>query len=269
VRGSTPAPGPNFVRYGGHTSCVALARDGASGPELILDAGTGIRRVTDLLDGKPFVGSILLTHLHWDHTQGLPFFVAGDRAGSEVSVLLPADPGDDPTALFGRAMSPPHFPIEPMDLRGAWTFGRLEPGELKAGGLNVLVVEVPHKGGTTYGFRISDDHSSLTYIPDHGPTAAGVDVTHEAAIRLAKGTDLLLHDSQHTAAELEQWVHFGHSSVDQAARLAIEAGARRLALFHHGPARTDEQIDQLLRDLRGAYPDLDVDAAAEEAVWEL
>jgi phosphoribosyl 1,2-cyclic phosphodiesterase len=88
VRGSTPAPGPDFVRYGGHTSCVAVAHDGAA-PTLLLDAGTGVRRVTSLLAGQPFTGMILLTHLHWDHVQGLPFFRAGDRDDARVTLLLP------------------------------------------------------------------------------------------------------------------------------------------------------------------------------------
>src|SRR5690349_3256722 len=89
TRGSTPAPGPEFVRYGGHTSCVAVAHDGQP-PSLILDAGTGIRRVTKLLDGQPYVGAILLGHLHWDHTQGLPFFNSGDNPESRVAVYAPA-----------------------------------------------------------------------------------------------------------------------------------------------------------------------------------
>ena len=89
TRGSTPAPGRDFVRYGGHTSCLAITPDGAAAPELLLDAGTGIREVTRLLAGRPFRGTIALTHLHWDHVQGLPFFAGGDRDDARVSLLLP------------------------------------------------------------------------------------------------------------------------------------------------------------------------------------
>ena len=129
VRGSTPAPGADFVRYGGHTSCVAIARDAAAVPALILDAGTGVRNVTPLLDGKAFSGTILLTHLHWDHVQGLPFFQGGDRDDARVTLLLPAQ-GGAATAeqVLARAMSPPHFPIRPNGLRGDWTFGAIGPG---------------------------------------------------------------------------------------------------------------------------------------------
>ena len=123
VRGSTPAPGPEFVRYGGNTSCVALARDGGP-PTLVLDAGTGLQRLTQVLDGRPFRGSILLGHLHWDHTHGLPFFRAGDHPDAHVDLHMPAQ--GDPVAVLARVLSPPHFPIGPLDLRGDWAFHALE-----------------------------------------------------------------------------------------------------------------------------------------------
>src|SRR5262249_1806552 len=161
-------PGAEFVRYGGHTSCVALAHDGAAGPTLVLDAGTGLRRVTALLGGRPFNGTILLTHLHWDHVHGLPFFAAADRAGSCCSLLLPARRGGA-GAGDGRAggMPPPHFPIGPHGLRGDWSFGTIEPGPLKADGFTVEAREIPHKGGRTFGYRVSDSRSTVAYLPDH------------------------------------------------------------------------------------------------------
>src|SRR3954470_9651085 len=112
VRGSTPAPGPEFVRYGGHTSCVALARDGEA-PSLVLDGGTGLRRLAKLLDA-PFAGTILLGHLHWDHTQGMPLFPAADRG--TVDVYMPAQ--GDAADVLARSFGPPHFPLRPDELRG-------------------------------------------------------------------------------------------------------------------------------------------------------
>lgn len=106
VRGSTPAPGPDFVRYGGNTSCVAIARDGAD-PTLLLDAGTGMTRVTGLLGGRPYKGTILLGHLHWDHTQGLPFFQSGDHDEALVRLLLPAQEGDGGGAACQGDVSAP------------------------------------------------------------------------------------------------------------------------------------------------------------------
>ncbi|MGD0945501.1 MAG: MBL fold metallo-hydrolase, partial [Acidimicrobiales bacterium] len=111
VRGSTPAPGESFVRYGGYTSCIAVAHDDDAAPSLILDSGTGIRRVSALLGDAAFAGTILLTHLHWDHIHGLPFFSAADREDSRVALLLPEQPdGAEAAEVLARGMSPPHFP---------------------------------------------------------------------------------------------------------------------------------------------------------------
>ena len=126
-------------------------------PTLILDAGTGLREVTSLLAGLPFAGTILLSHLHWDHLHGLPFFRGGDTPGARVTLLLPEqEDGACAEAVLERGMSPPHFPIRPRDLRGAWTFGTLAPGLHVVGGFTVQALEIPHKGGRTFGYRISD-----------------------------------------------------------------------------------------------------------------
>ena len=157
TRGSTPAPGRDFVRYGGHTSCLAVTPDGATAPELLLDAGTGIREVTGLLAGGPFRGTIALTHLHWDHMQGLPFFTGGDRDDARVRLLLPEpEEGSGAEAALERGMSPPSFPITPRQLRGDWTFAGLEQGEIQLGRLTLLARDIPHKGGRTFGYRVSD-----------------------------------------------------------------------------------------------------------------
>ena len=122
VRGSTPAPGADFVRYGGQTSCVAVARDGDRAPVLILDAGTGLRAVTGLLGDRPFDGTILLTHLHWDHVQGLPFFTPLHRPGSTLDVYGPRQDGGPLGEVFAQMMRPPFFPIVPDQLAGAVRF---------------------------------------------------------------------------------------------------------------------------------------------------
>ena len=140
ARGSTPAPGPEFVRYGGHTSCVGVAADDDERPRLVLDAGTGLQRLSRLLDGEAFRGTILLGHLHWDHTHGLPFFAAGDRGDSEVTLILP-NQGVEAEELLGRAISPPHFPIRPDELEGSWRFESLEAGETRVEGFSVLALD--------------------------------------------------------------------------------------------------------------------------------
>jgi phosphoribosyl 1,2-cyclic phosphodiesterase len=267
TRGSTPSPGPDFVRYGGNTSCVAVSHDDA-GPSLLLDAGTGLRRVHELLDGQPFRGSLLLTHLHWDHVQGLPFFPAGDREGARVAAWLPANDATDPTALLSRMMSPPFFPIGPAQLRGDWAFGFVPESEFEAEGFTVLAREVPHKGGQTFGYRVSDGRTSVAYLPDHCPTALGdgpdgLGLYHENALELAADVDLLVHDSHLRAEEVPAEGSFGHAAAEYAVRLGELAGARRVALFHHRPERTDAEVARTVG--RFCPRDLAVLAAEEAA----
>jgi ribonuclease BN (tRNA processing enzyme) len=295
VRGSTPAPGAEFVRYGGHTSCVAIAPDdgaphdgashhgapggapGGGAPRLILDAGTGLRRVTGLLGGAPFAGTIILTHLHWDHVHGLPFFSAGDRDDARVTLLLPEQEAQNEEGSAGaeevlaRGMSPPHFPITPAGLRGDWSFGSLAPGVFKAEGFTVEAREVPHKGGRTFGYRVSDGHSAMAYIPDHCPTALGPGPDgwgeyHAAALALAAGADLLIHDSFLRPDEVAAEASFGHPAADYAVALAHRAGARRVLLTHHKPDRTDDALDALATRFRA---DPTVTVAAEGHLLDL
>lgn len=251
VRGSTPAPGPDFVRYGGNTSCVAVSR-GEDDPALVLDAGTGLARLSAALGGRPFRGTILLGHLHWDHTHGIPFFPAGDQPGAQVDLLMPAQ--GDAEAVLARAISPPHFPITPADLRGRWRFAGIEEGAHRVEGFDVLAREIPHKGGRTFGYRVSDGHRALAYLSDHWPVALspgpeGWGDYHEAAMALAGGADLLIHDAQYTPADFEANKDFGHSTVGYAVGLAEAAGVGTLALFHHDPCRTDQEIDALLASI--------------------
>jgi ribonuclease BN (tRNA processing enzyme) len=261
------------VRYGGHTSCVALAHDGAAGPVLILDAGTGLRRVTALLGGEPFSGTILLTHLHWDHVHGLPFFTAGDREGSRAAVLLPAQPDGAPAAdVLARGMSPPHFPITPHGLRGDWSFAAIESGQFKAEGFMVEAREIPHKGGRTFGYRVSDGRSTVAYLPDHCPTVPGPGPDgwgeyHRAALDLAAGADLLIHDAFLLADEVPAQARFGHAAAEYAAELGRRAGAARVMLAHHKPDRTDDELDEVADRFRERRPSVTV--GAEGRVVEL
>jgi len=264
VRGSTPAPGLPFIRYGGHTSSVAIAHPGER-PTLVLDAGTGLRTVTGLLDGAPYDGSILLGHLHWDHVHGLPFFRGGCLPGARVDMRLPS-PDGDPLETLARGMSPPHFPIGPQQLGPGWTFTALQEGTTQIEGFTVLAREIPHKGGQAFGFRVSDERTSIAYMSDHaplnfGPGPDGQGELHEAALALAHDVDVLIHDAQFVASEFPGVAYLGHASVEYAMSLARAAGARRLALFHHSPERTDVEIDQIVRERRLADPP--VFAAAE------
>ena len=270
VRGSTPAPGPEFVRIGGHTSCVAVAPDGGA-PVMLLDAGTGVRRATELLGTAPFRGTILLTHLHWDHTQGLPFFRSADRDDAEVTLAMPAQ--GDPRAVLARAMGPPHFPITPEGLRGRWSFVALEAGHHEVEGCEVLAAEVPHKGGRTFGYRVSAGGRCLAYLPDHGPLGCGpgpdgLGARHEAALALAQEADLLIHGAQFTAGDARLAADYGHATVDYAVRLAEAAAVGRLVLFHHAPGRTDAEVEAIA-DAAAASTTVPVVAAAEGLTLEV
>jgi ribonuclease BN (tRNA processing enzyme) len=250
VRGSTAAPGPDFVRYGGHTSCVAVISDGATDPTLVLDAGTGLRELTGRLTTQAFHGSILLSHLHWDHVQGLPFFAAGDRHASVVDLYMPAQLGESGRQLLARTMSPPSFPIEPGGLNGTWAFHALDTGEHQIGGFTVRAEDLAHKGGRTFGYRVSDDSGSIAYLPDHGPIQGCSDGTRA----MIEGVDVLLHDAQFVESERAIADAYGHSTIEEAIQLAIDAHVGLLVLFHHSPARTDDQLDALAAGLDTPIP---------------
>jgi ribonuclease BN (tRNA processing enzyme) len=265
-----PAVGAAFLRYGGHTPCLALAHDGAA-PSLVLDAGTGITQLGPLIGGAAFSGAIVLTHLHWDHVQGLPFCHSADHPEARVAFRIPAqEDGAEAASVLARAMSPPHFPIGPHDLLGDWDFGSLDPSEYELEGFRILAREVPHKGGRTFGYRVSDDRSTLTYIPDHCPTRLGpgddgFGARHPAALELARDADLLIHDAQLLPEEIAE-ADFGHAVADYAAGLAHAAGAHQVLLFHHKPDRTDAQLDALAARFAG---DPLVDVAVDATVFDL
>jgi len=271
VRGSTPAPGEEFLRYGGHTSCVAIAHDGEA-PSLLLDAGTGIRRTSSLMNGEPFRGSILLTHLHWDHVQGLPFCDATDRTDARVTLFVPDQlDGSDPLEVLSRGMSPPHFPVRADELRGEWSFVSLSASSLEIEGFRVVVEEIPHKGGRTYGFRVSDGSATVVYMPDHCPSALGPGPDgfgeyHQAALSLCEGAEVLIHDAQLLREELEVEAYFGHAAAEYAVELARHANIAHVVLFHHKPSRVDDDLDALAARFDG---DPQVTVATQRTVLEL
>ena len=248
TRGSTPVSGAGQARYGGNTSCVGLAHDGEP-PTIALDAGTGLQQLPRALGGEPFRGTILLGHLHWDHTHGMPFFRSGLLPGHRVDLYLP-EQGEDAEELLARVISPPHFPIRPRQLGEGWTFNSLSPGHYEFEGFSVDAREIPHKGGRTFGYRVSDGTATVAYLSDHspislGPGPDGLGEYHEAAVELAHDADLLVHDSQHTAAELPRLAFLGHSAIEYVVGLAQHAQVKAVALYHHDPWRTDDEIDEL------------------------
>jgi phosphoribosyl 1,2-cyclic phosphodiesterase len=266
-----PSTGPDFVEVGGNTSCVAIAPDGEA-PRLVIDAGTGLRRLTEVLGGEPFRGTILLSHLHWDHVMGLPFFRSGDNPDAVVTMLLP-EQGTEPRELLARAMAPPFFPITPDGLRGDWGLGTYDEGELTAEGFTVTVREIPHKGSRTLGLRISDGRHSVAYLSDHAPQELGdgddgFGALHPAAMELAAGVDVLIHGAQFTAEEFPARRTFGHAVANYGVSLGEASGAGRVVMFHHDPWRVDDAV-HALRDELAAGTSMPVQVAVEGTFIDL
>ena len=236
VRGSTPVSGVEFARVGGHTSCLAVSV-GDEPPSLVLDAGTGLQELRADFGDRSFDGSILLTHLHWDHVQGLPFLPAIDRDDARVVLAQPAQ--GDPRQVLRRAMSPPHFPIPPEGLRGAWTHLALEPGKHQFGAFEVLARDVVHKGGRTFGYRVRSGDSTFAYVPD------ALDANDDVILELAADAEVLVRGAPFVNDESERATAFGHGTAEVAAAIARRARVRQLVLTHHAPTRTDAAVHDI------------------------
>ncbi|HWG72731.1 MAG TPA: MBL fold metallo-hydrolase [Acidimicrobiales bacterium] len=243
VRGSCPSPSEANRRYGGNTASVALLASGHD--PIMLDMGTGLRRFgeTQPCDGT-FRGSALVTHLHWDHVQGLPFFPPVDRVGAHLDVYGPSQVGGSLAQMFDDVVRPPYFPVRVSDLRGTIAFHEVDDEDLAVGDAKVRVRQVPHTGPTV-GYRIERDGAVVVYISDHQEPIGSRDVA-DSVIELADGADLLIHDAQYRPDEFAEKAHWGHCTAGYALRVAQAACVRTVALFHHDPSHGDDEMDRLL-----------------------
>ena len=232
------------MEFGGDTSCVDVV--GSDGTILVLDAGSGLSRLNPICEPLPPRIDLLLTHLHLDHLQGLGFFRPAFSSDVEVHLWGPASSTMTLSERLSRYLSPPLFPVRIRDLP-ALRFHDLRPGTYQVGNYEVTADLVCHPG-PTLGFRITDGHKTLTYLPDHEP-ALGGDFPRAPAwtsgYDLSEGADLLIHDFQYTGEEYEQRVGWGHSSMQQALQFAAQVGARRLVSFHHDPDHDDAGLRRL------------------------
>jgi phosphoribosyl 1,2-cyclic phosphodiesterase len=270
TRGSVAVPGVETARYGGNTSCVEVRH--ADGTLLILDAGTGIRRLGSSLDANLRRVDVLLSHLHMDHIQGLGFFDPLHDPDIEVHLWGPGSPTQDLWTRLARYLSPPLFPVYLRDL--PWLHVHdVGVGRFEIGPFTVASELICHPGATL-GYRIAASGATLAYLPDHEPALGlkGNFLSGEwtSGFGLAHGADLLIHDGQYTDEEYASRVGWGHSSIRQALGFARLAEVNRLVLFHHNPTHTDEELDRLIDGaVAGARAPFPVMGGMESATFEV
>ena len=260
TRGSIPTPGQRTVRYGGNTACVEVRDE--SGSLLILDAGTGLRELGLSLNGTgPYSIDLLLSHLHWDHIQGIPFFRPAYDARSELRIYGPAQ-SRSLKDLLGLGMDDPFFPVNLDALPIQLSIAEVRSGEKRSVGRFTVQAAAVFHPAPALAYRIEADGGSLVYATDTEDPFSG---KPNPVIPLAKGAHTLIHDAQYVNNDFKKT--WGHSTVDKAIDVAVEAGVRRLVLYHHDPDRSDDALDQIeLEAQERAHtllPGLEVVAASE------
>ena len=249
VRGSIPTTGPDTTYYGGNTTCLVVAENDCL---LVLDGGSGMQKfnLANYTTSKRV--DILLTHLHLDHIQGLGFFNPFFDPSLDIHIWGPKST-DSLHARLSRYLSPPLFPVLLRDLPCKLTLHDIENSLFEIGPFKIESRYVIHPGPTV-GFRISGQHSTFTFIPDHEPALGSFELHNEkkwiSGFDLALNADLLFHDAQYSAQEYKNKMGWGHSSMDDAVHFAAMTDVKRLLLTHHDPSHSDEQLNELFADLK-------------------
>lgn len=268
VRGSTPSCDPGIVGFGGNTSCVLVSVPDED--PIVLDLGTGLRGLgldlmakAELSQPEPMSITALVTHLHWDHVQGLPFFAPILRDGCEMSIIGPPQVGSGLERAVREFMRPPLFPVSIDTLPGQLTFTESTNRTFAVGSASITAFPVPHVGATN-GYRIDSGLGSVAYLPDHQQPTLDPNVVPADVVRSCHGVDVLIHDSQYSAAEFASRSDWGHCTAEFAVAMATASEAKRLVLFHHDPTHDDMWIKESVQRAQDIAPDgMTVLAASE------
>ena len=244
TRGSIPTPGPTTVRYGGNTACVEV-RD-SSGALLVLDAGTGLRELGIALmsqnGARPFDVNLLISHLHWDHIQGIPFFRPAYDPNSTLRIMGPKQ-SRTMKELLGLGMDDPFFPVDIDDIPAKIDIGELQDGsDVRLGPYRVRSASIFHPA-PALAYRVEADGKSLVYATDTEDPFSG---KPNPVVKLAEGADTLIHDAQFLRSDFKPT--WGHSTIDTAIDVAAKAKVKRLVLYHHDPDRSDDALDHIGRE---------------------
>ena len=290
VRGSIPVPGAATVRYGGNTTCVEIRADGEI---IVLDAGSGIRLLgLDLekeFGEQPISLSLLITHTHWDHIQGLPFFLPAYNQKNQIRVLGYEGARAGLAAILAGQMETPFFPVSLRDLPSNIAIEELKEMEFSVGKVRVRSKFANHPG-ICAGYRLFTRAGSIAFFPDNEPyellklhiadrdrtsvqdARAFAKAERTKLVEFLQDCDVLIMDAQYTDAEYQKHIGWGHGSLSRVVSVALDAGVRKLVLFHHDPAHDDGQIDDMLEAARllvlESGKPLEVEAAQEGAeLW--
>lgn len=267
VRGSLPTPSPGTARYGGNTSCVGVS----SGEHFfIFDAGTGIRELgaAFLKGGHSLPLHLFLSHCHWDHIQGLPFFPPAYQARQEIHLYGCEEPDLKLNQILAFQMQSPYFPIPIKGLAARFTLHPLQEGAYKVGPATVRTLYLNHPGNAL-GYRVEWDGRKILYVTDNelASVSSASFVPDPKLLEFCRGADLLIHDAQYTDAEYGSKRGWGHSTWSMALKLAMASQVKACALFHHDPDHTDEDLDKVTQEaqdfLKQSGGSLRVTVAAE------
>ena len=245
VRGSTAAPGPQTAKYGGNTSCVHIELD--SGNDLILDAGTGIRLLGKKLAKKSTPANIMLSHSHWDHVQGYPFFEPIYQPDRIINVYISVESGRKLLSTLLKQMDGTHFPVKVEDLPSIHVpkFKGIESELYEREGIKVVKQALNHPGGGV-AYKIDENGVTCAYVTDNelDPPYA-LSTNYDQWVNYLHGVDVLIHDAQYTEDDMPHKHGWGHSLISQVRQLATDAEVGTLVMFHHDPDRSDAELDEV------------------------